>query len=131
MVKRVWMFLLTLSAAICLIACGDAQKEDGQLETLEESQIQENGKIMETEIIETGEETGTENRSEGEDIGVFDLENGTVWLNSGYDMPLVGLGTYALSHDECVVSVAALFENGGRLIDTASFYGTEKSVGIY
>ena len=44
-------------------------------------------------------------------------------------MPIAGLGTYALSHDECVASVTALFENGGRLIDTASFYGTEKSVG--
>ncbi len=44
-------------------------------------------------------------------------------------MPIAGLGTYALSHDECVASVTALFENGGRLIDTASFYGTEKKCG--
>lgn len=60
---------------------------------------------------------------------VFDLKNKIVRLNSGYDMPIVGLGTYALSHDECVISVSALLENGGRLIDTASFYGTEESVG--
>lgn len=56
---------------------------------------------------------------------VFDLKNKIVRLNSGYDMPIVGLGTYALSHDECVISVSALLENGGRLIDTASFYGTD------
>lgn len=59
----------------------------------------------------------------------FDFEKRTVTLNSGYEMPIMGLGTYALSHDTCVGSVTALLENGGRLIDTASFYGTEESVG--
>lgn len=119
MIKRVSLFLLALPVVICLIACGSVQKEDGQVEILEGSQIQDSGQIPETQTIENGEE----------DVGAFDLENGTVRLNSGYDMPVAGLGTYALSHDECVVSVAALFENGGRLIDTASFYGTEESVG--
>lgn len=60
---------------------------------------------------------------------VFDFENKRVLLNSGYYMPIVGLGTYALPDDVCVNSVNALLENGGRLIDTASFYGTEDSVG--
>lgn len=119
MIKRVSLFLLALPVVICLIACGSVQKEDGQVEILEGSQIQNSGQIPETQTIENGEE----------DVGAFDLENGIVRLNSGYDMPVAGLGTYALSHDECVVSVAALFENGGRLIDTASFYGTEESVG--
>lgn len=59
----------------------------------------------------------------------FDFENKHVLLNSGYYMPLVGLGTYALADDVCVNSVNALLDNGGRLIDTASFYGTEDSVG--
>lgn len=35
----------------------------------------------------------------------------------------------ALDYDVCVNSVNALLENGGRLIDTASVYHTEKSVG--
>lgn len=60
---------------------------------------------------------------------VFDFENKRVLLNSGYYMPIVGLGTYALPDDVCVNSVNALLNNGGRLIDTASFYGTEDSVG--
>lgn len=59
----------------------------------------------------------------------FDFDTKTVMLNSGYPMPIVGLGTYALSDEVCVDSVTALLEYGGRLIDTASFYGTEKSVG--
>lgn len=60
---------------------------------------------------------------------VFDLENGTVRLNSGYTMPIMGLGTYSLSDEECYDSVTALLEAGGRLIDTASYYGNEAAVG--
>ena len=53
-------------------------------------------------------------------VGKFDFENRTVLLNSGYTMPILGLGTYALDHDSCVNSVKALLQNGGRLIDTAN-----------
>ena len=52
-------------------------------------------------------------------VGVFDFENRTVLLNSGYTMPIMGLGTYALDHDTCVNSVLALIADSGRLIDTA------------
>ncbi len=62
-------------------------------------------------------------------MGVFDFENRTVLLNSGYTMPIMGLGTYALDYDTCVNSVMALIENGGRLIDTAYMYGNEEAVG--
>ena len=62
-------------------------------------------------------------------MGVFDFENRTVLLNSGYTMPILGLGTYALDYDTCVNSVMALIENGGRLIDTAYMYGNEEAVG--
>ena len=66
----------------------------------------------------------------GEEMtGVFDFENRTVLLNSGYTMPILGLGTYALDHDTCVNSVKALIANGGRLIDTAYMYGNEEAVG--
>ncbi|KIR03631.1 Flavodoxin [Lachnospiraceae bacterium TWA4] len=64
-----------------------------------------------------------------EAVGVFDMENKKVKLNSGYDMPIVGLGTYALSDEECYNSVRALLENGGRLIDTAYMYHNEAAVG--
>lgn len=60
---------------------------------------------------------------------VFDLEAGVVRLNSGWDMPVVGLGTYALSDDDCIKVVTTLLDHGGRLIDTASYYGTEEAVG--
>ena len=62
-------------------------------------------------------------------VGAFDFESKTVLLNSGYTMPIMGLGTYALDHDTCVNSVMSLLESGGRLIDTAYMYGNEEAVG--
>ena len=63
------------------------------------------------------------------EVGEFDYQKKTVLLNSGYEMPVMGLGTYSLDHDTCVSSVKALLENGGRLIDTAYMYGNEEAVG--
>lgn len=74
-------------------------------------------------------------QSESESISSFDLstgENGkapTITLNSGYEMPILGLGTYSLLNDECVNSVSSALENGYRLIDTAYIYDNEESVG--
>ena len=82
------------------------------------------------EILGTGNATVTFSLSEetGE-TGQFNFEKQTVLLNSGYEMPILGLGTYALDHYTCVSSVMALLENGGRLIDTAYMYGNEEAVG--
>lgn len=126
MMKKVPLLLAALTVVPGLIACGSAQVDDRQPEASVEPQMQDGEQSTETEAVE---KTESENEPAMESRAAFDLENGIVRLNSGYDMPIAGLGTYALSHDECVASVTALFENGGRLIDTASFYGTEKSVG--
>ena len=92
--------------------------------------------LTETELRETlgdGDPAVTFSLSNGTDnasaAGVFDFESKTVQLNSGYTMPILGLGTYALDHDTCVRSVMTLLENGGRLIDTAYMYGNEEAVG--
>lgn len=67
--------------------------------------------------------------------GVFDLWKGangnapTVRLSSGYDMPVVGLGTYSLHGNTCVNSVKAALAAGFRKIDTAHMYGNEEEVG--
>ena len=52
-----------------------------------------------------------------------------VKLSSGYGLPVVGLGTYALHGSTCVNAVRTALESGYRLIDTASFYGNEREVG--
>lgn len=59
----------------------------------------------------------------------FNIETGTVMLNSGYEMPILGMGTYSLSDEECFNSVIALLNAGGRLIDTAHIYRNEAAVG--
>ncbi len=61
--------------------------------------------------------------------GEFNFETRTVMLNSGYEMPINGLGTYSLQGEECIDSVKAALRSGVRLIDTASIYGNEQEVG--
>ncbi|MBE7723930.1 MAG: aldo/keto reductase [Enterocloster citroniae] len=63
------------------------------------------------------------------DVGVFDFDTRTVLLNSGYEMPINGLGTYSLHGEECINSVTAALNSGVRLIDTAHAYGNEVEIG--
>ena len=53
----------------------------------------------------------------------------TVLLNSGYRMPVIGLGTWTLSNDEAENCVYHALRSGMRLIDTARYYGNESGVG--
>jgi len=62
-------------------------------------------------------------------IGEFNFESRSVMLNSGYEMPINGLGTYSLHGEECIHSVKSALKSGVRLIDTASAYGNEQEVG--
>ena len=59
----------------------------------------------------------------------FDLESGTVMLNNGIRMPILGIGTYSLSQTEAENSVYWALRDGYRLIDTARIYGNETGVG--
>lgn len=59
----------------------------------------------------------------------FNFETKSVTLNSGYEMPINGLGTYSLHGETCVNSVKSALASGVRLIDTASAYGNEEEVG--
>ena len=60
---------------------------------------------------------------------VFDFESGTLTLNSGYSMPIIGLGTWTLDDNEAENSVYHALKCGMRLIDTARYYGNEVGVG--
>ncbi len=52
----------------------------------------------------------------------------TVKLNSGFEMPIIGLGTFLLTPDEAENSVYNALKSGYRLIDTANSYVNEKAV---
>ena len=67
--------------------------------------------------------------TEEKEVGMFNFEAKTVMLNSGYMMPLNGLGTYSLHGETCVNSVKSALASGVRLIDTVSAYGNEEEVG--
>ena len=67
--------------------------------------------------------------TEEKEIGMFNFETKTVTLNSGYVMPLNGLGTYSLHGETCINSIKSALASGVRLIDTASAYGNEEEVG--
>ena len=62
-------------------------------------------------------------------IGEFDFEEEKVLLNSGWEMPIIGTGTWALSDDEAENSTYNALKSGMRLIDTARYYQNETGVG--
>lgn len=59
----------------------------------------------------------------------FDIEKRVFKLNSGFDMPLIGIGTFQLSNSQAENSVYWALKAGMRLIDTARIYGNEEGVG--
>ena len=59
----------------------------------------------------------------------FHLDEGYVTLNSGYDMPINGIGTYSLTGDECYNAITNALQSGVRLIDTAYMYHNEEEIG--
>ena len=69
------------------------------------------------------------NTNMGNNKVVFNFNTKTTKLNSGYEIPLNGIGTYSLLNDECYNSVLFALQNGVRLIDTAYIYRNEEEVG--
>ena len=51
-------------------------------------------------------------------------------LNTGAEMPLLGLGVYDMHHEEAIDAVGYALKTGYRLIDTAASYNNEQQVGI-
>lgn len=152
-----WMsIVLIFSILFGVTACGNAadiemQEERHDLETVRSEEMQESTQEIESPADKTQQEnsmdtnilvvyfssTGTtkalaEYAAEalnGTVEPVFDFETKTVMLNSGYDMPINGIGTYSLLDDVCVTSVSEALNCGVRLIDTAYMYHNEAEVG--
>ncbi len=127
--KIIFALLCLFMLAILTVSCNQTPRPDAGAEKTAETSFPETVADASTE-----EETNySPDEAKAEDparkVGEFDFEEKTVLLNSGYTMPIMGLGTYSLDHDVCVNSVKALLKNGGRLIDTAYMYGNEEAVG--
>lgn len=129
--KRIIRIILAITLAFSICACGKTE-ESVQADENESRELAE----APEEIKETEQpgQTEQDEPEDGEDDtvndkAVFNFETRSVTLNSGYEMPIYGIGTYSLSDEVCVDSVTAALNNGVRLIDTAYMYGNEKSVG--
>lgn len=59
----------------------------------------------------------------------FNLKTGTVTLNNGIEMPILGIGTFNLTPEQAEESVYNALNDGYRLIDTANAYMNERAVG--
>lgn len=84
------------------------------------------------QILGTGNVTARFSLNPPEESGktaAFDFEKRTVLLNSGYEMPIIGLGTWTLSNDQAENAVYHALKTGMRLIDTARYYRCEEGVG--
>ena len=87
-------------------------------------------KQEEATTVKQEEHSETESEKKGTmETDEFDFDSGTVLLNSGYEMPVLGIGTYLLSQSQAENSVYWALRDGYRLIDTAKIYGNEEGVG--
>ena len=148
--KRLYNLILACLLMVSLSACGKQAGADSSADKVMEQhgQTERAGTTEQTEqeqpAVSDAEQTEaqTENiltdreeqKIEGGDNTVmgdisFNFETKTVLLNSGYEMPIYGIGTYSLTGDTCVESVTAALNSGVRLIDTAYMYHNEESVG--
>ena len=113
--KRLSVICLVLTSLIVLAACSSAQSGGSvPAEAKESAASPENA---------TAPETG------GNGYPVFHFDSKTVKLNSGYEMPILGLGMFSLSDSEAENSTYWALKAGFRLIDTATIYGNEAAVG--
>lgn len=98
-------------------------------EVVQQNDTSETETIVSEESAESIEESEQEENMPEDSVGIFNFDTKTVMLNSGYEMPINGLGTYSLTGEECVNSVTEALDRGVRLIDTAYMYHNEAEVG--
>lgn len=129
--RKEMIILLAITMICCFCGCSVANQDNVMTSSTIEPEIKDvSNQDVATEFATDEKETevGTE-RKEQSMIRPFDFETKTVTLNSGYEMPINGLGTYSLLGQECIDSVTTALENGVRLIDTANMYHNEAEVG--
>lgn len=118
--KKTLGFTFLLLLVLTMTAC--EQSVQNEISTVTEK----------TQDLERNPENGNNEQSTGEKNimkAEFNFDTRMVMLNSGYEMPINGLGTYSLHDDVCINSVTAALNSGVRLIDTAHAYGNETEIG--
>ena len=135
MMKKISIFFLALILIFSMAGCGAESdpQTSGPTDHVESETDTEPADITgadETELPSDADtEDVTNDKEPAGEAGAFDLEQGTVLLNSGYEMPILGIGCFRLSQEEAENSVYWALRDGYRLIDTARIYGNEVGVG--
>ena len=129
--RKICNLILTTVFILTLVACeSDISSEGKTSNGVVPAQSTENMESQGETNVSDNVESSVPTDDKGETMKAeFNFETKTVMLNSGYEMPINGLGTYSLHGDECINSVKSALESGVRLIDTASAYGNEEEVG--
>lgn len=129
--KRLYHVITAALLVAMLSACG---KQAGmETSTNKESEQSEQtikpNEAGQTKVSQAEKGTGAQEANAVTNDISFNFDTKTVMLNSGYEMPIYGLGTYSLTGETCVNSVAEALNQGVRLIDTAYMYHNEENVG--
>ncbi len=134
--KELYKIISVIVLAATLAACANEPSgvpkpptftnSNGSSESTSDTGTESSSSESHTDTTEKPPENDTETK---ENPGMFDLNSKTVTLNSGYIMPINGLGTYSLTGDTCFDSVTSALQSGVRLIDTAYMYHNEEEVG--
>jgi diketogulonate reductase-like aldo/keto reductase len=119
-VKKAIAFLFAISVLFLMAACSQSKEEQRQSATEKENTT------VETTVQPTTAQPAANSATSASE---FDFNSKTVKLNSGYEMPILGLGTWTLSNEEAENSVYHALKDGYRLIDTARYYQCETGVG--
>jgi len=129
--KKILIFIVVVIIAILIIAgivyknSKTKPREERDLGMNTNSINQENSNTE--NIVGNSIETNNNNTTNG--IADFNFETRTVKLNSGYEMPLNGIGTYSLTGNTCYDAITVALNSGVRLIDTAYMYSNEEEIG--
>lgn len=83
----------------------------GRLERIEKREIQRRGNVQKKRM------------------SLKNAPGGTHVLNTGYNIPLVGFGTYKVTGENVLPAIDAALTAGYRMFDTAKYYHNEKELG--
>ena len=129
--KRFLSTLILIMVSLALLAgCSDKTHTESKPDPA--SQTADQNESANTETDKEGENVSSHNSGRNdmpEGYPEFSFDSKSVTLNSGYEMPILGIGTYALSDSQAENSTYWALKAGFRLIDTARIYGNEAGVG--
>lgn len=132
--KAIILLAFIIFFSTVLVGCGDTKAPNVSESIAEEQQTlsesEPSGAVpKEDENIPEDTSVSEETSEEIPEETLPEPQAKTVMLNSGYEMPIIGLGTFTLDNEVTERSVYHALLSGYRLIDTAKYYDNEIGVG--